>query len=119
MPERSILLDMVLGLAIIFLTLSLISPALTRGLRSKGIQWLFLFLALIFLMLHAILLSMYTRRREEEKIAIKTIIKCTKCNYTCIRDFSEGDYVLKVVGKCKCGGNLFISAIFNDVESKE
>ncbi len=119
MHERNILLDMVLGLAIMFLILSLISSSLTGGLQNKGIQWLFLFLALIFLILHAILLSTYARRRGEEKMAIKTIIKCTKCNYTCIRDFSEGDYVLKVIGKCKCGGNLFISAIFNDVESKE
>jgi hypothetical protein len=42
-----------------------------------------------------------------------SVIKCQKCQYTEVRDFQKGDYMYKVVGKCKdCQGDTYIRSIY-------
>ena len=42
-----------------------------------------------------------------------SVIKCEKCQYTEVRDFQKGDYMYKVVGKCKdCQGDMYIRSIY-------
>jgi hypothetical protein len=42
-----------------------------------------------------------------------SVIKCDKCQYTEVRDFQKGDYMYKVLGKCKdCQGNIYIRSIY-------
>ncbi|RLF17551.1 MAG: hypothetical protein DRJ66_00355 [Thermoprotei archaeon] len=51
--------------------------------------------------------------KEPKKIVI---IRCDKCSYRLERSFKEGDYILKTVGQCSCGGLLYIDSIY--VEKK-
>ena len=42
-----------------------------------------------------------------------SVIKCQKCQYTEVRDFQKGDYMYKIVGKCKdCQGDMYIRSIY-------
>jgi hypothetical protein len=42
-----------------------------------------------------------------------TVTKCSKCEYTEVRDFQRGDYVYKNLGKCKdCEGEMYIKSIY-------
>lgn len=42
-----------------------------------------------------------------------TVSKCSKCEYTEVRDFQKGDYIYKTLGKCKdCSGEMYIRSIY-------
>jgi len=42
-----------------------------------------------------------------------TVAKCSKCDYTEVRDFQRGDYIYKVLGKCKeCSGDVYVKTIY-------
>jgi hypothetical protein len=42
-----------------------------------------------------------------------TVAKCSKCEYAEVRDFQRGDYIYKVLGKCKeCSGDMFVKTIY-------
>ncbi len=78
--------------------------------------WFMSLLALIFLAA-ASLTPLLTPRKKEEKWKSITRVKCMSCGYTEERDFTKGDYVGKIVGKCpKCGGQLVVDAIFRRKE---
>jgi len=50
-------------------------------------------------------------KKEERKI---TLIECTNCGYKLERPFREGDYVLKTLGRCSCGGMLYVDSIYTE-----
>lgn len=42
-----------------------------------------------------------------------TVARCSKCEYAEVRDFQRGDYVYKVLSKCKeCGGDMYVKTIY-------
>ncbi|RLE47299.1 MAG: hypothetical protein DRJ18_03430, partial [Candidatus Methanomethylicota archaeon] len=59
-------------------------------------------------------LPKFSRRTKPARKTI-TVIRCMQCDYKMERDFQEGDYVLKRMGTCSCGGELYIDMIY-DVE---
>ena len=76
----------------------------------------------------AIALSVYMilqMRREPLKLGfeppkVSTLIRCSKCGFETIREFKEGDYVLKEAEPCpKCSGPTFIYTIFRETEEKK
>jgi len=51
---------------------------------------------------------------------VSTLIRCSKCDYEALREFKEGDYVLKETEPCpKCKGPTFIYMIFRETEEKK
>ncbi len=70
-----------------------------------------------------LVLTLITSRRTEQSAPSKifTEITCINKDFSIKREFSEGDYVGKVIGKCpKCGSDLIIIAIYQEkVVSKE
>ncbi|NIM45447.1 MAG: hypothetical protein GTO54_07465 [Nitrososphaeria archaeon] len=49
-----------------------------------------------------------------------TAIQCSSCDFSSVRDFQKGDYVLKEAEPCpKCEGSSFISSIYRETEEKE
>jgi len=76
----------------------------------------------------AIALSVYMAfqmRREPLKLGfeeskVSTMIRCSECGFETIREFKEGDYVLKEAESCpKCKGSTFIYMIFRETEEKK
>ncbi|MBP1357812.1 MAG: hypothetical protein JZD40_04910, partial [Sulfolobus sp.] len=56
----------------------------------------------------------------QQTVKIVTVIKCMTCDYTVDRDFKEGDFVLKIEGKCpKDNGTLYIAGIYADVKQPQ
>lgn len=54
------------------------------------------------------------------QLKIKTVVKCKKCGSETVRDFKQGDYVMKVEGQCsKDGGELYIAGIYGEGDTKE
>jgi len=55
-----------------------------------------------------------------EQPKVSTVIRCSKCSFETIREFKEGDYVLKEAESCpKCKGSTFIYVIFRETEEKK
>lgn len=49
-----------------------------------------------------------------------TVIKCSKCEYSEIREFRKGDYIFKDLGKCRdCEGNAYIKSIYTIDQEKQ
>lgn len=73
-------------------------------------------LILIFLLL-LLIPRTSIRRQVAPKLTTKTVIKCVKCNYSEIRDFKKGDYILKLEGTCpKCNSPVYIEAIYAEAQ---
>ena len=54
-----------------------------------------------------------------QKQIIYTIEECAKCGLKNKRLFTQGDYIIKEVGKCpRCGSALMISAIYAEAPPK-
>jgi len=82
----------------------------------------------ITLSVSAIALSVYMVlqiRRSPIKLGfeqpkVSTVIRCSKCSFETIREFKEGDYILKEAESCpKCKGPTFIYTIFRETEEKK
>jgi len=86
-------------------------------------------LANIILSLSAISISLYMLlqlRAKPLKLGFETqkvltTVECPKCGYTNIRDFQQGDYILKVLERCpKCNEEMtIVSSIYRKPEKKE
>ena len=83
---------------------------------------------IITLSVGAIALSSYMllqTRRKPLKLGFETpkvfaAVQCTSCDFTNIREFQTGDYILKEAEPCpKCNGPSFISSIYRKAEEKE
>ncbi|MCY0860382.1 MAG: hypothetical protein OWQ54_08120 [Sulfolobaceae archaeon] len=58
-------------------------------------------------------MSSYSEQRQQSSTKIITVIKCMTCDYTVEREMKDGDFVLKVEGKCpKDNGTLYIAGIY-------
>ncbi len=59
-------------------------------------------------------------QQQKEQLTVYTLIKCRTCDYNMTRNFVEGDFVLKEVGKCeKDGGTLYVAGIYAIAPGKE
>lgn len=55
-----------------------------------------------------------------EQPKVSTMIRCSNCDFETIREFKEGDYILKEAESCpKCKGPTFIYMIFRETEEKK
>ena len=67
-------------------------------------------------LIYALTMFLSSRKREEQsKPKVVTRIECERGDYEQVRDYVDGDYVGKVVGKCpKCGLRLMITGIYKE-----
>lgn len=55
-----------------------------------------------------------------EQPKVSTMIRCSNCSFETIREFKEGDYILKEEGSCpECNGSTFIYMIFRESEEEK
>ncbi|MCD6340609.1 MAG: hypothetical protein J7L51_01480 [Desulfurococcales archaeon] len=70
----------------------------------------------VVLMIYTLLSFFTTRKQPAIPPKILTKIACISGNYSEVREFREGDYVGKEVGKCpKCGAPLLIVAVYSEI----
>ncbi len=70
----------------------------------------------VVLMIYTLLSFFTSRKPPAAPPKILTKIACMSGNYSEVREFREGDYVGKEVGKCpKCGAPLLIIAVYSEV----
>ncbi len=78
--------------------------------------YLLLFVVLVIVLVVQLVVSYLSSKRRaqgEPPLRFITSISCVNNDYRVERDFSEGDFVGKVVGSCpKCGAPLVIDRIF-------
>ena len=76
----------------------------------------------------AIALSSYMilqTRRKPLKLGFETpkvftTVQCSGCDFTDVREFQTGDYILKEAESCpKCDSQSFISSIYREAKEKE
>ena len=67
----------------------------------------------VVLMIYTLLSFFTSRKPPAMPPKILTKIACVSGNYSEVREFREGDYVGKEVGKCpKCEGRMLVSMIY-------
>jgi len=95
------------ALALILIVLSLATQ------RVEAVTSLLFFLAIA--MASASLIATAAQRKPLVKPvpSVVTVVNCLNCEFREEREFTVGDFVFKRLGNCaKCGGELFISAIY-------
>lgn len=101
-----------LAAASVALALILIALSLTTH-HLEAVASLLFFLTLV--VASASLIAMVSQHRPSAKPtpSFISVVNCLKCEFREEREFKEGDFVYKRLEKCsKCGGELFISAIY-------
>ncbi len=81
---------------------------------------LILGLLAVFVVLVVYTLFSFVTSRKPPAVPPKILTKivCASGNHSEVREFKEGDYVGKEVGKCpKCGSPLLIVAVYSEVQS--
>ncbi len=114
------LLMLVVFSVIIYLLLNFVAT-----MQESSISlFMMIFTILIIYLILLPVISQFARMYRVAKMrqimpSLLSVIKCQDCNYVLVREFLTGDYVFKNVGKCyKCGGNLYIDAIYLTSEKK-
>ncbi len=77
---------------------------------------------IVSLMVLYIIMIAFATRKQERIVPPKilTEVRCTSGDYEEIREYSEGEYVGKEVGKCpKCGSKLIVAAIFKEKAAQQ
>lgn len=110
---------------IIFVMLILSAAALyqvVEAYRSGKLD-----IASVILGLSAVAISLYMLLQLKmkplklgfEPQKVLTTIECTKCDYKNIREFQQGDFILKTVEPCpKCNEETVVSSIYRKQEEK-
>ncbi|MHA1821366.1 MAG: hypothetical protein ACTSVC_12900 [Promethearchaeota archaeon] len=98
---------------IVIFILMLISYFLIQfaGKSGGGSNWSILGFTLL-----CIASSLMVPEKKEEKLVRQTLsnLKCEQCGKVLIRDYKEGDYIFKRVGKCpECKGTMYVSEIYS------
>ncbi|WXG43228.1 MAG: hypothetical protein WED04_04130 [Promethearchaeati archaeon SRVP18_Atabeyarchaeia-1] len=105
------------GVRIIFVIIGLIClffglPYLYAGIET-GDYIAFILGFFLFSLFFSFLSAARSPPRQTPIFRTVTVLKCSKCEYTEVRDFLKGDYVYKNVGKCKdCDGEMFVRSIY-------
>jgi len=106
-----IILGIIVGIAASYL--------MYLGISESNFIWLFIGFILLSFVTSLINIGVRAPPPLGHKYATVSIIKCSKCDYTEIRDFKMGDYVFKEIGECKnCSGRLYIKTIYSTLEDK-
>ena len=82
--------------------------------------WSYLVIILVIVLLLYMVQTYIASKKErkalyqlEEQYKFIATIKCLSNDYTAEKEFSEGDFVGKIVGECpKCGNKLIITSIY-------
>ena len=118
--KRSILY--VVSIIAIMLILSIITliQAFKTYMESGRMDFLALFLsasAFALSIYMALQIGVKPPKLGFEQQKVLTVIRCSRCGFESVRNFKEGDYVLKKIGSCpKCNGPSFIYMIFREEE---
>ena len=80
-----------------------------------------IFIILFFILFFIVKLLLTSKKKVEEFKPLKlfTLIQCKSCEYSHIRSYNKGDYLYQYCGKCKCGGQLWITKIYNIEETEK
>lgn len=104
------------ALAVALVVLSM----LMRGAAAEAAMSLAFLLALVTTSLSLLAMASQRRPTAHRGPNVVTVISCMGCGYREEREFKAGDFVFKRLGSCtKCGGELFISAIYAIAQAKE
>jgi len=86
-------------------------------LDGSGIYLILFIVLMIVLAIQMIVNYLASKKRaqqQEPPLRFVTSIACINNDYRIERDYSEGDFVGKIVGSCpKCGAPLVIDRIFS------
>jgi len=105
----SIVLGILIGIAASYL--------MYLGISEGNFIWLFIGFILLSFVTSLINVGIRAPPPLGHKYETVSILKCSKCDYTEIRDFKRGDYVFKEMGDCReCYGKLYIKAIYSTLE---
>ncbi len=97
------------ALALILIVLSLV---FTETRIGAMLSLLFL-LVLVSMSLSLIAMAAQRKPTAQALPSVVTVISCLNCDYREEREYKVGDFVFKKLGSCaRCGGELFISAIY-------
>ncbi len=79
-------------------------------------ELIFIIPLIILLTLLILMPKINVKKQSTPKLTTKTVVKCTKCDYSETREFKKGDYILKIEGTCpKCNSPTYIEAIYAEV----
>jgi hypothetical protein len=106
------------GTRIVFILIGLIClvyglPYMLGGLQS-GDYTSFILGFFLFMLFFSFIGAARSSPSQNPIFRTVTVAKCSKCEYTEVRDFQKGDYVYKALGKCKdCEGTLYVRSIYS------
>jgi len=76
-------------------------------------QWSNFFLGILFLCLGTTLMQMQKEKQDPLRQTL-TILACTLCNLTLVRNYKSGDFIFNKKDKCgKCDGLMEIKKIYS------
>lgn len=76
-------------------------------------QWSNFFLGILFLCLGTTLMQMQKEKQDPLRQTL-TILACTLCNLTLVRNYKSGDFIFNKKDKCdKCNGLMEIKKIYS------
>ena len=118
--KRSILYLVSIIAIMIFLSIITLIQAFKTYIESGHMDFLALFLsasAFALSIYMALQLGVKPPKLGFEQQKVLTVIRCSRCGFESVRNFREGDYVLKKIGSCpKCNAPSFIYMIFREEE---
>lgn len=105
-----------LRIIVIFVTFMILGAimALSTRVRPRGFNFYYMIVILLAILLLTSLTQIMMPKPRPRRRTI-TVIKCLSCDLRLERNFREGDYALKRLGPCRCGGELYIDMIY-DIE---
>jgi len=103
------------------LALALVALSLFfREAHAEALLSLIFLFALVTMSLSLLAMASQRKPPTQKVPSVVTVINCLNCDYREEREFRAGDFVFKKLGSCaKCGGELFISAIYSIAQAKE
>jgi len=118
---RALARSLIPTLAAASAALALVLVALSLTTRHVGaVVSLLFFLTLV--VASAGLIAMAAQRKPPTRPtpSVVTVVSCLNCEYREEREYRAGAFVLKKLGSgAKCGGELFISAIYAVAKARE
>jgi len=106
----------VIGLLLSALSIALLVASVVEVFRGNEEMGMYFLLAAIALTAMSWLASRSVRTTKEVPVLrsfrVLTEISCASCGFKEVREFEEGDYIFKEIGKCpRCGGIRVITRI--------
>ena len=80
-----------------------------------------IFIVLSFILFFIVKLLLTSKKKVEEfkPLKLSTLVECKSCKNFQTRNYKDGDYLYQHSGECKCGGQLWITKIYNVEETEK